>query len=253
MNYLIYIFCLIYFNTAFANESILTEITADDGIEVFQVDKYYLLKKNVKINSNNFNLIGDYVKVFFRDDLYDIIKIDASGNVKLNSIQQNINTISENLSLDIDTEEILLSGIKSKLKSKNIKMLSDGFIKLNNKSGNFHLNGANSKLQSDEISINSTDIIGTFIENNEINEIKYIETNNEDIGLILTNDTELYSKKAIYKKETSIIELIENVKIIKGSETILGDYGELDTLNSSYKIRSNSESKVKIVITNQNE
>ena len=132
-------------------------------------------------------------------------------------------------------------------------MLSDGFIKLNNKSGNFHLNGANSKLQSEDISINSTDIIGTFIKSNETNEIIYIETDNKDIGLILTNDTELYSKKAIYKKETSIIELIENVKIIKGSETILGDYGELDTLNSSYKIRSNSESKVKIVITNQNE
>ena len=40
-----------------------TEITAEDGIEVFQDEKFYLLKKNVKIESTILSL-GDIVKFF---------------------------------------------------------------------------------------------------------------------------------------------------------------------------------------------
>ncbi len=39
-----------------------TEITTEDGIEVFQNEKFYLLKKNVKIVSDNFTLSADEVK-----------------------------------------------------------------------------------------------------------------------------------------------------------------------------------------------
>ena len=54
-----------------------TEITTEEGIEVFQKEKYYLLKKNVKIVSDNFELTGDQVKIFFDKDLYDIKTINA--------------------------------------------------------------------------------------------------------------------------------------------------------------------------------
>ena len=63
----------------------------------------------------------------------------------------------------------------------------------------------------------------------------------------------MYSKKAIYNKKTSIIELFENVKIIRGSEIITGDYGTLDTEKNSYKVKSNNTNKVKVVITNTDE
>ena len=48
--------------------------------------------------------------------------------------------------------------------------------------------------------------------------------------------------------KTSIIELIENVTIIRNDEKITGDYGTLDTKNNSYKIKSNNQKKVKILI-----
>ena len=67
-----------------------TEITAEEGIEVFQDDKYYLLKKNVKIDSDKFVLLGDEIKIFFDKDLYDIKLINAFGNVSLISDQFNI-------------------------------------------------------------------------------------------------------------------------------------------------------------------
>ena len=41
-----------------------TEITTEDGIEVFQEEKYYLLKKNVEIVSDEFELNGNLVKIY---------------------------------------------------------------------------------------------------------------------------------------------------------------------------------------------
>ena len=62
-----------------------TEITTDEGIEVFQKEKYYLLKKNVSIISDNFELKADLVKAYFDKDLYDISKIESEKNVILKS------------------------------------------------------------------------------------------------------------------------------------------------------------------------
>ena len=58
-----------------------TEITTEDGIEVFQNEKFYLLKQNVKIESDNFTLSADEVKIDFDKSLYDITELDAYGNV----------------------------------------------------------------------------------------------------------------------------------------------------------------------------
>ena len=46
-----------------------TEITTEEGIEVFQNEKFYLLKKNVQIVSDTFSLSGDNVKFMFNKDL----------------------------------------------------------------------------------------------------------------------------------------------------------------------------------------
>ena len=69
----------------FAREKGQTEITTEEGIEVFQKEKYYLLKKNVIIDSDDFLLSADLVKAFFEEDLYDIKKIESEGNVKFSS------------------------------------------------------------------------------------------------------------------------------------------------------------------------
>ena len=62
-----------------------TEITTEDGIEVFQNEKFYLLKQNVKIVSDNFTLTADEVKINFDKSLYDITELDAKGNVDFKS------------------------------------------------------------------------------------------------------------------------------------------------------------------------
>ena len=44
------LFIILFFNQASARELGETEITTEDGIEVFQDQKFYLLKKMLKLN-----------------------------------------------------------------------------------------------------------------------------------------------------------------------------------------------------------
>ena len=78
-----------------------TEITTEDGIEVFQEEKYYLLKKNVEIVSDEFELNSNLVKIYFEKDLYDIEKLIASTDVNFKSNAYNIKGKGETLKFNI--------------------------------------------------------------------------------------------------------------------------------------------------------
>ena len=130
-----------------------TEITTDDGIEVFQNEKYYLLKKNVIISSDDFKITSDNVKANFEIDLYDITSLETKGNSSLNAIKYGINGKGDEILINIKSEEITVIGKNSLLNLQETKMSSDGSIKVNNLLGAFELKGANSNLQNDDLDI----------------------------------------------------------------------------------------------------
>ena len=227
-----------------------TEITTDDGIEVFQEEKYYLLKKNVEIISDEFELNGDVVKIYFEKDLYDIKELIASTDVNFISSAYNIKGKGETLTFNIQNEQINVTGRESELFLETAEMFSDGSITLDNLAGSFVIEGPNSKLISDDIVIKGFMINGILINKNGNREISDLEVEDENILSIVTEDTEMFSKKAFYDKEKSIIELFDNVKIKRGSEIITGDYGVLDTNKNAYKVSSKNSNKVKAIISN---
>ena len=250
IKFLILFIVLLNFKYAFSRNIGETEITTEDGIEVFQEEKYYLLKKNVEIISDEFELNGNLVKIFFDEDLYDIKELIASTDVNFKSITYNIKGKGETLKFNIPNEEINVKGEKSELFLDTTEMFSDGSISVNNIAGSFSIEGPNSKLITDEIFITGFIINGVLININGSREISNLEVQGKNILSIITEDTELFSKKAFYDKEKSIIELFDNVKIKKGSEIITGDYGILDTNKNSYKVSSNKSNKVKVIISN---
>jgi len=230
-----------------------TEITTDEGIEVFQNEKFYLLKKNVQIISDTFSLSGDEVKVFFNKDLYDITNIYADGKVILNADANGINATGNSMEIFLINEKILVSGLNSKLYLENIVMLSDGKIEVSNKDGIFVITGPNSFMSSGDINITGENINGQFSTIDENREVIKLKVEDKKISNIKTNNIDMYANKAVYNKKNSIIELFENVKVIRGNEIITGDYGSLDTDTNSYKVKSNNSNKVKIIITENNE
>ena len=227
-----------------------TEITTEDGIEVFQNEKFYLLKKNVKIHSDNFILSADEVKINFDKSLYDITELDAFGSVDFKSDAFKISGNGNFLNFKVKIEKIKVEGKGSQLITSDVKMFSDGFIDVSNLNGDFLLKGTNSKLVNENIIIKAESINGNFYENVNVKEITYLEVIDKNISYVKNNDTEMYAKKINFDYDTSIIELIDDVIIIRNEEKITGDYGTLDTRNNSYKIKSNNDTKVKAVIQN---
>ena len=227
-----------------------TEITTEDGIEVFQDEKFYLLKKNVNIDSDNLILSADEVKINFDKSLYDITNLYAEGNVSFDSNEFEMSGNGKILNFNVKTEKLKVQGKESELITKDIKMFSDGFIEVNNLNGDFSLKGSNSKLINESIIIEAYSINGNFVDVSNIKEITFLEVYDEKISYIKNLDTEMYARSINFNNDTSIIELIDNVTIIRNEEKITGDYGTLDTINNSYKIKSNNKSKVKAIIQN---
>ena len=229
-----------------------TEITTEEGIEVFQKEKYYLLKKNVNIVSDNFELSANLVKAFFEKDLYDITKIESEGRVKLSS-NKGIVASGEKINFSTKNEDIHIFGNKSSLLYKNINMFSDESIMVNNLTGEFNLNGSNAELKTENIQIFANIINGKYIVINDTNEIETLYVEDNDIANIITENLNMFAIKAKYNKKQNIIELFEKVKVIRGGEIITGDYAKINTKNESYKITSNNKEKVKVIITDTDE
>ena len=143
MKIFLIIIIFLFSNLSFARNIGETQITTEEGIEVFQNEKYYLLKKNVKIESDNFTLYGDTIKIFFDKDLYDIQIIDAVGNVKLDSNEYKIKANGEYLLFKVISEDIFIKGKNSVLITEDIEMYSDGEINVNNLNGDFYIKGKN--------------------------------------------------------------------------------------------------------------
>mgnify|MGYP001261528849 CR=1 FL=1 len=230
-----------------------TEITTEDGIEVFQNEKYYLLKKNVIITSDDFEITSDRVKANFEIDLYDITSLETKGSSTLNAIKYGVTGKGDEININIKSEEIIVRGKDSFLNLQETKLSSDGSIKVNNLLGTFELRGANSNLQNDELNIHGEYISGVFSELDGKKQIKKLNVEDENLLTINTENLEMNSQKALYDDQTNIIELFSKVKIVKGQEIITGDYGYFDTNNNSYKVKSDNTSKVKVTIKNSNE
>jgi len=228
------------------------EITTSSGVEVFKKEKYYLLKEDVNIVSENFSLQADHVKASFDKDLYDIVQIDSKGNVNFNS-NRGIVGKGHIINLNIKNEDIYIEGKNSSLINKEINMESDGKIKVNNSSGDFEINGLNSKLKSETIDISGKIIKGRFLNVNGVNEVQDLFVVDDKLLNIKTENLNMFSIEANYNKSENIIELFDNVKIIRDNESVTGDYAKINTLNESYKVTSKDSKKVKILLNESTE
>ena len=193
---------------------------------------------------------AENVKINFDKNLYDITELNADGNVEFNSKDFNIKGSGKFLEFEVKAEKLIVKGTKSELTTDNMKMFSDEFIEINNLNGTFSLKGKNSQLINESILIEADSIDGIFLENASKKEIKFLNVIDNNIAYVKNNDTEMYAKKINFDNNTSTIELIDSVTIIRNEEKITGDYGTLDTKNNSYKIKSKNQTKVKVIIQN---
>lgn len=246
------LFFLLFYIFSFSAKGNPTEITTSGGVEVFKQEKYYLLKEEVVIISDNFELRADHVKAFFEEDLYDIVQINSKGNVVFKS-NRGINGKGEKMNMNIKNEDIHIEGKNSSLINNNITMKSDGKIDVNNVSGEFKINGNNSNLIGEDIYISGSLIEGIYINIDGLNEVQNMYVWDDLKVNIRTETLNMFSLEAKYNKKENIIELFDNVKVIRDNEVVEGDYAKINTLNESYKVTSKKSNKVKILLNESTE
>ena len=249
---LLVLFFLINSTDLYSREVGQTEITTDGGVEVFKQEKYYLLKENVIIDSDNFKLNADLVKAYFEKDLYDITRIDAEGKVTFKT-SSNLNGSGSNVDIDTINETIFIFGKNSILNNSKTIMNSDESILVNNKKGHFKIQGKGSRLINDEIDIAGNYIEGNFINGNDQNVINNLFVKSDNQINIKTNTLDMYSLTAKYNKNDDIIELFDNVKIFRDNELITGNYAKINTITETYKVKSKDSEKVKILLNTPDE
>ena len=229
-----------------------TEITTEEGIEVYQKEKYYLLKKNVEIQSDDFSLKAQKVKAFFEKDLYDIVDIHSEGDVVLIS-SKGVEAKGKKIDFNIKNEDIYIEGEKSFLNNKDFEMKSNQSIKVNNLTGKFKLIGLNSQITTSDTIIIGSIIDGKYLNVNGENIVQTLHAEDKTQVNIKTKTLNMFSKKADFDRENDIIELFEKVKIFREGELITGDYARINTVDESYYVTSNTTKKVKVLLKRKDE
>jgi len=251
MKKLLIILCL-FTNLVAARDIGQTEITTEEGIEVYQKDKYYLLKKNVEIQSDDFSLKAQKVKAFFEKDLYDIVDIHSEGDVVLIS-SKGVEAKGKKIDFNIKNEDIYIEGENSFLNNQDFEMKSNQSIKVNNLTGKFKLIGLNSQITTSDTIIIGSIIDGIYINVNGENVVQTLHAEDKTQVNIKTKTLNMFSKKADFDRENDIIELFENVKIFREEELITGDYARINTVDESYYVTSNTTKKVKVLLKRKDE
>ena len=199
------------------NNNYSTEITTDGGITLYQNNKYYELIDNVIINSTNFDLNADNVIAYYKVDLYDLIKIIATGKAKIKT-----------------SDGAIISGDKIIYEIEN---------------GNFKIEG-NGLFKNDKLTVKSRDIKGEIEEINNKKYIKNVEAKDDKKVYIQNQDMESYSKSAVYSKSNDLLELFDEVKIMKGKEITTGDYATINIKTNDYSIKS-INNKVQLLLSSE--
>ena len=195
-----------------------TTITTDGGIKIFQNEKYYDLRDNVFIESKNFKLNSDNVLAYYDKDFYDITKIIATGNTKLVTKDGAV-IMGEKVIYDIIKEEFSITG--------------------------------NGSFKNERLTVIATEIDGSFIKVDDENQIKNVFARDDETVFINNNEMKSYSKSAIYAKKNEVLELFDDVKIIKNQEVTTGDYANINMINNNYTIKSKKGKKVKLLINSE--
>ena len=132
-------------------------------------------------------------------------------------------------------------------------MASDESIDLNNTSGEFKLYGLNSKLITDDFKITGEDIKGKYITVDGENIVDKLKVKDKTQVNIETPTSNMFAKRAEYNKQENIVELFENVIIIRDNEFITGDYAKINTLDESYFVKTDESKKVKVLLNKVDE
>ena len=219
-------------------------VEADESLEWFEKEKYYLAKGNVLLTKDGLKLNANKVKANYEDDkgVNVLKKIIAEGNVTLT--KGKVRVTGQFMTYDVEKKNALISGSfqtfsspSGYIESNKVLMFND----LNNKAE------AIGKVKI--ILVNKTKIYADNIKAEFTGKAKTLQKAIAKGNVIIENSYEGKQSKAdlgIYNSTTQTIQLKGNVVIINQGSIITGSQGITNIENGTSKITGNPSKRERV-------
>ncbi|MDC1375636.1 hypothetical protein N8311_00905 [bacterium] len=219
---------IIYSPLAFSKEeqkkrtSQLT-VEADESLEWFEKEKYYLAKGNVILKKDGLTLKANFVKAIYKDENGENIltKITAKKDVFLS--KGDAKATGEFMTYDLNTKVAIITGPFQTFSSPSGYIQSTKLIKFNDLN-----NKAEAKGKVEIILPNKTKIFGDTVKADFTGKNKSLNKAIVKGNVIIENTEKGQKSKAdlgIYDSSDEIIKLRGNVIIFNKKSTITGSRG----------------------------
>lgn len=238
---------MLFTSSAFAQQGTLNpdrkaplEITADESLEWNRTAQFFKARKNVKAVQGGTTLMCDVLTARYRDGKksgMDIHIIEANGHVRILSAQSR--AYGDKAIYDIQKGYAIMTGEKLRLISDDQTVYARDKFEYWVNQGRLIATGQavavrlGDKLEADKI-------ITIFTEDKTG---KRVLRSLEALGhVVITTPTEvLTGERALYKTDTNIAQIWDNVKITRGSNVLEGKRAQVNLDTNISKIFGNPE------------
>ena len=213
-------------------------VEADNSIEYFENEKYYLASGNASAFKDGILLNAEIIKAFFKNKTNEIKILIGFNKVSIKN--KSIFAKAEKIKYDIEKKTIHLTQGIQIIQTDDINMSTSNYIIFNNKKKEALGEGnVNLELKKDKIKIQSQKIFAVFNKNsNQLEKAKSIGN-----VIIKTKDEKITSKLANYDKNTNLINLKGEVIIYKQKSKLMGEEGLVNLNTGITKILSKGKNK----------
>lgn len=211
------------------------EITADESLEWHRNDFFFQAKKNVVVVQGATTLYADNLVAHYREVSgggMDIYRIEADENVKI--ISDSSTAYGDKAVYDIDKAYAVMTGKSLKVVSKDQEVTARDKLEYWIAKRRFEAYGNVVAKQSGDV-IEGDKMMASFVEGRTgDNSLKTLEAHG---NVVITTPTEvLTGDKALYRADSQIAELIDNVTIKRGPNTLNGSHAKVNLKTNVSKL-----------------
>ena len=224
--------------TLYAKEKSNSEliVEADNSIEFYEKEKYYLASGNAIASKDGITLKANTIRAFF-DKKKKINKVIANGNASI--LKDGMIAKAGKVRYNFKNQFIILTKKTQSFKSEEIFIKTKEVLSFDNSKKIAIGKGKVQVTLKNGIKIYTDELIANF--NNSNNSLT--KANAKGNVIIVTKNEKASSNLAFFDKKTNLIKLKENVIITRNNSKITGELGITNLKTGVTKISGNKKNR----------
>ena len=212
-------------------------VEADNSIEYFEKEKFYLASGNAIASKDGLSLYANEIKAFFKNKDNEIDQLIGKGKVSIKN--KDIFGKAEKVVYDFKKKVITLSKGTQSLKTKEALIESQKFISFDNLKKVAKSKGKVKLILRDKTKVFSNQLSATFNKKSNYLEKATAKGN----VLVITKSESSSCNIAFFDKKTNLITLQGNVIIEKNKSKLMGEKGVTNLKTGISKLLGGKKNK----------